>query len=107
MYGWVGQREPDARPFTLPLVSAWDQLSPEDQDRFDEMMAVYAASVPRMDAAVGRLVASLRQDRTELEDLAAREPARVKTLEAWRNAWAERAKVVPSPDKHRRGASEE
>jgi arylsulfatase A-like enzyme len=42
-------------------VSAWDQLAPEQQDRFDQIMSVYAAVVAHMDAAVGRLVASLKQ----------------------------------------------
>ena len=41
-------------------VKAWDSLTASEQDRFDEMMAVYAACVERMDRAVGRLVDSLR-----------------------------------------------
>lgn len=43
-------------------VQAWDSLSPQEQDRFDEMMAVYAACVERMDRSVGRLADSLRQE---------------------------------------------
>ena len=43
-------------------VRAWNDLAPEQQDRFDEMMAVYAACVARMDRAVGRLVDALEQD---------------------------------------------
>ena len=42
-------------------VKAWDSLSADDQDRFDHIMAIYAACVSRMDAAVGRLVEALRQ----------------------------------------------
>jgi arylsulfatase len=42
-------------------VSAWDSLPAEQQDRFDHIMAIYAAVVSHMDTAVGRLVDSLRQ----------------------------------------------
>ncbi len=42
-------------------VKAWDTLSAEEQDRFDHLMAVYAACVYHMDQAVGRLVDGLRQ----------------------------------------------
>jgi arylsulfatase A-like enzyme len=42
-------------------VKAWDALSAEEQDRFDHIMAVYAACVHHMDQAVGRLVDGLRQ----------------------------------------------
>ena len=44
-----------------PEVKAWDAVAPEDQDRFDHLMAIYAAVVAHMDAAVGRLVEALRQ----------------------------------------------
>ncbi len=44
-----------------PAVEAWDSLTPEQQDRFDQIMAIYAAVVAHMDAAVGRLVEALRQ----------------------------------------------
>lgn len=44
-----------------PEVKAWDALSPQEQDRFDHLMAIYAAVVAQMDAAVGRLVEGLRQ----------------------------------------------
>jgi arylsulfatase A-like enzyme len=50
-----------------PEVQAWDALSPEEQDRFDLIMSIYAAVVSHMDAAVGRLVAELRQ-RSELDN---------------------------------------
>jgi arylsulfatase A-like enzyme len=42
-------------------VQAWDALSAAEQDRFDHIMAIYAACVNRMDSAVGRLVEALRQ----------------------------------------------
>ena len=42
-------------------VQAWDSLTPAAQDRFDQIMAVYAACVDHMDQAVGRVVAALRQ----------------------------------------------
>ena len=48
-------------------VQAWDALTPQQQDRFDHIMAIYAAVLWRMDAAVGRLVSGLRQ-RGVLED---------------------------------------
>ncbi|MCX6878095.1 MAG: arylsulfatase [Verrucomicrobia bacterium] len=44
-----------------PELKAWDSLSAAEQDRFDHIMAIYAACVNHMDAAVGRLVAALRQ----------------------------------------------
>lgn len=42
-------------------VRVWKELTAEEQDRFDHIMAVYAAVVHRMDKAVGDLVAGLRQ----------------------------------------------
>jgi arylsulfatase len=44
-----------------PEVPAWDTLSDEDKDRFDHIMAIYAACVAHMDTAVGRLVAALKE----------------------------------------------
>jgi len=44
-----------------PEVKAWDTLTPEEQDRFDHIMAIYAAVVAHMDTAVGRFVQALRQ----------------------------------------------
>jgi arylsulfatase len=41
-------------------VQAWDTLASEEKDRFDHLMAVYAATVFRMDKAIGDLVAGLR-----------------------------------------------
>ena len=42
-------------------VKAWDSLGADEQDKFDHMMAIYAACVNHMDTAVGRLVEALRQ----------------------------------------------
>lgn len=44
-----------------PEVKAWDSLTPVEQDRFDHIMAIYAAVVAHMDTAVGRFVDGLRQ----------------------------------------------
>lgn len=43
-----------------PEVEAWDDLTPAEQDRFDHIMAIYAAVVAHMDRAVGRFVDALR-----------------------------------------------
>jgi arylsulfatase len=43
------------------VIRAWDDVSAEDQDRFDHIMATYAACVSRIDQAVGDLVAGLKQ----------------------------------------------
>jgi arylsulfatase len=43
------------------LVSAWDKLTEPEKDRFDHIMAIYAACVAHIDTAVGRLVAALKQ----------------------------------------------
>lgn len=42
-------------------VKAWDSLSAAEQDRFDHIMAIYAACVNHMDTSIGRLVEALRQ----------------------------------------------
>jgi arylsulfatase A-like enzyme len=42
-------------------VKEWQALSAEEQDRFDHIMAVYAAVMSRMDKSVGDLVAGLKQ----------------------------------------------
>jgi len=44
-----------------PEVKASESLTPEEQDRFDHIMAIYAAVVAHMDMAVGRFVEALRQ----------------------------------------------
>ena len=49
---------PAPRPTDVP---AWDSLSNEERDRFDHLMAVYAACVYEMDLGVGRLVEGLRE----------------------------------------------
>ncbi|MCM2678710.1 arylsulfatase [Echinimonas agarilytica] len=45
----------------LPEVQHWDELPLEKQQRYDQLMAVYAAAVSRMDQSVGRLVHYLEQ----------------------------------------------
>lgn len=45
----------------LPHVPAWEGLTPEQQDRYDHIMAIYAAVMERMDRAIGTLVEGLRQ----------------------------------------------
>ena len=42
-------------------VKPWSTVSAEEQDRFDHIMAVYAAVVHHLDKAVGDLVAGLKQ----------------------------------------------
>jgi len=42
-------------------VKAWDKLTPAEQDRFDQIMAIYAACVDHMDQAVGRVIEDLRK----------------------------------------------
>lgn len=51
----------------LPNVPAWDSLTPQQQDRYDNIMAIYAAVVEHMDTAIGRLVDGLKQ-RGELDN---------------------------------------
>ncbi|MCX7826032.1 MAG: arylsulfatase, partial [Verrucomicrobiae bacterium] len=46
------------RPHDVP---AWDSLSAADQDRYDHIMAVYAAMIDCIDQSVGRMVEGLRQ----------------------------------------------
>ena len=50
-----------------PAVHPWAAVSPAEQDRFDHIMAIYAADVLHMDSAVGRLVDSL-QKRSKLDN---------------------------------------
>lgn len=50
-----------------PAVKPWDSLTAEEQDRFDHIMAIYAAVIQHMDTAVGRLVAALK-DRGVLDN---------------------------------------
>jgi len=54
----------DARWSPAPRAAAvkpWADHTPAEQDRFDHLMAAYAACVDRLDQAVGRLVAGLRE----------------------------------------------
>ncbi|BDI28787.1 hypothetical protein CCAX7_008380 [Capsulimonas corticalis] len=51
----------------LPGVPAWDSLTPQQKERYDHIMAIYAAVVEHMDQSVGRLVAGLKQ-RGELDN---------------------------------------
>jgi arylsulfatase A-like enzyme len=44
-----------------PMVAAWDTISEEEKDRFDHMMAVYAACVAHVDKSVGVLVDALKK----------------------------------------------
>jgi len=45
----------------LDVVPAWESLGPAEQERYDHIMAIYAAVVHHMDAAVGRLIDGLNQ----------------------------------------------
>jgi arylsulfatase A-like enzyme len=47
-----------ARPADVP---AWDSLSAEEQDRYDHIMAIYAAMIDCIDQSVGRMVAGLKE----------------------------------------------
>lgn len=51
---WAKSPRPEA-------VQPWAEVPKEEQDRFDHLMAVYAAVVHRMDKAIGDLVAGLKQ----------------------------------------------
>ena len=42
-------------------VKSWDSLDEKERDRFDNIMAIYAAVIQHMDTAVGRLVDALKQ----------------------------------------------
>jgi arylsulfatase A-like enzyme len=48
-------------------IKAWEALTPAAQDRFDQIMAIYAAALAHVDIAVGRLVEALRK-RNELDN---------------------------------------
>ncbi len=50
------QLEP--RPAEIP---AWDSLSPAEQTRYDDMMAIYAAMIEEVDKNIGKLIDALRQ----------------------------------------------
>ncbi len=42
-------------------IKPWDKLTAEEQDRFDHMMAVYAAVMEKLDSNIGRLVDALKK----------------------------------------------
>ncbi len=42
-------------------VKAWDKLSDVEQDRFDHIMAIYAATLAHVDQSIGRLVEALKE----------------------------------------------
>ncbi len=44
-----------------PAVPAWETLSEKEKDEYDLLMSVYAAMVDRMDQAIGRVFAKVRQ----------------------------------------------
>jgi arylsulfatase A-like enzyme len=44
-----------------PDVPAWDSLSDVEKDRFDHIMAIYAAMIDRVDRSIGNLVAGLNE----------------------------------------------
>jgi arylsulfatase len=44
-----------------PEIKAWQDLSETERERFDHIMAIYAACVHRMDKAIGTLAEGLRQ----------------------------------------------
>ncbi len=48
-------------------VPAWSSLTREQQERYDHIMAIFAAALSHVDTAVGRLVAGLRE-RGELDN---------------------------------------
>jgi arylsulfatase A-like enzyme len=46
------------RPADVP---AWDSLSDEDKDRYDHLMAIYAAMLDCVDQSIGRMIAGLKE----------------------------------------------
>jgi len=52
------------RPAVIP---AWDSLSAEEQQRYDDMMAIYAAMIDEVDKNIGKLVAAL-EVRSQLDN---------------------------------------
>ncbi len=58
--GW----KPQPRPKEIP---AWSSLKRREQDRYDDMMAIYAAMIEEIDRNVGKLVEALKM-RKELDN---------------------------------------
>ena len=54
----------EPRPEEIP---AWDSLTVEQQQRYDDMMAIYAAMIEEIDKNIGKLVDALR-DRKQLDN---------------------------------------
>ena len=50
--------ELEPRPKEVP---AWDSLSSDEQKRYDDMMAIYAAMIEEVDKNIGKLVTALRE----------------------------------------------
>jgi arylsulfatase len=48
----------ESRPDDIP---AWDSLTAEEQKRYDDMMAIYAAMIEEIDKNIGKLVTALRE----------------------------------------------
>lgn len=44
-----------------PKVPDWESLSAEDRDKYDDIMAIYAAVISRLDQSIGDLVAGLEK----------------------------------------------
>jgi arylsulfatase len=64
----LGIVDPSWKPTERPdAIAAWDSLDAEQKDRFDHVMAVYAATVSRMDKAIGDLTKGLKE-RGELDN---------------------------------------
>ncbi|QDV47686.1 Arylsulfatase [Stieleria neptunia] len=58
------QWELEPRPEEIP---AWDSLTPAEQKRYDDMMAIYAAMIEDVDKNIGKLVDALRE-RSQLDN---------------------------------------
>lgn len=50
-----------------PVISDWETLPEKERDRFDHLMATYAACVSRVDIAMGHLISALKE-RGELDN---------------------------------------
>lgn len=46
---------------TNPKIPKWESLSEKEQVKYDDMMAIYAATVSRMDKAIGDLIEGLKK----------------------------------------------